>query len=95
MVEAEQAYQLADVFLTFKVGFKEAMHAFLAAHNTSNKGGRAPWRGEDLFLDKAAKVWSRESTRCSDRWTSFPARQQADILGICTRTIALASSMQD
>jgi hypothetical protein len=37
MVEAEQAYQLADAFSAFRVGSKRPTHTLLTAHNTSNK----------------------------------------------------------
>jgi hypothetical protein len=61
MVEAEQAYQLADTFSAFRVGSKRPCTHFLPPIIPQTRG-RAPWKGEDLFPDNYQSVVRREHT---------------------------------
>jgi hypothetical protein len=96
MVEAEQAYQLADVFSTFRVGSKRPMHTLLTVHNTSNKRRKGTVEtARTCLLTRLPKCGQARAHGAQAVGQAIPVWQQTDILDICTRAIALASSMQD
>jgi hypothetical protein len=96
MVPPNGSVPTCRCFLNIQGWIKEAMHTLLTVHNTSNKRRKGTVEtARTCLLTRLPKCGQARAHGAQAVGQATPVRQQADILGICTRAIALASSMQD